>query len=266
LGPPFKIYNIWTIISRLNEIHDESDPDNDLPQIVHAYQTAESIKSRYINEDYSIKKINIKNLFSKNEWDLLPNNWKNKYNTTLQEYYNITDWSWFPLIGFIHDLGKVMILEEFGSLSQWSVVGDTFPVGKELSSNFVFYDKMYHKSNISLNKNIYNLNCGFDNVNMSWGHDEYMASFLERNNTKLPVEAIYIVRYHSFYSWHSPRNSKRGYIDLANTKDWKMLPLLKAFQKADLYSKTKTLPSTKEIKEEYSKLINKYFINNQLSW
>ena len=68
---------------------------------------------------------------------------------------------------------------------------------------------MYHKNNKSLNKNTYNNNCGFDKVLFSWGHDEYLASKLEINDTRLPKEAIYIIRYHSFYSWHSPRNEER---------------------------------------------------------
>ena len=43
---PSKKYNIWDIITQFNSIIDESDPDSDLPQIVHAYQTAESIKNK----------------------------------------------------------------------------------------------------------------------------------------------------------------------------------------------------------------------------
>ena len=42
---PFRIYNIWEIIQILEEIIDDSDPDNNLPQIVHSYQTAEEIKN-----------------------------------------------------------------------------------------------------------------------------------------------------------------------------------------------------------------------------
>jgi len=253
-----KEYNIWTLIEKLDSILDESDPDSDLPQIFHAYQTGESIKKKYLNQD-----TNIKNLFDQKEWNQLPDKYKNDYNITLKEFYKeIKDWKWFQLIGFIHDLGKVMILEEFGSLPQWSVVGDTFPVGQKLSSNYVFYNKNYHINNDSLLSNTYSNNCGFDQVDFSWGHDEYLASSLERSNTYLPKEAIYLVRYHSFYSWHNCSKSidcsKRGYIDLASDYDWKMLPLLKAFQKSDLYSKTHILPKIDEIKKEYNKLFNIY--------
>ena len=45
---------------------------------------------------------------------------KQKYPKYLHELYkNINDWGWFPLVGFIHDLGKILIKEEFGGLEQW---------------------------------------------------------------------------------------------------------------------------------------------------
>ena len=45
-----------------------------------------------------------------------------------------------------------------------------------------------------------------------------------------------------------------------------MLPLLKAFQKSDLYSKTKYEPTIENIKKKYNMLINKYFYNEELVW
>jgi len=248
-----KEYSIWELINMLDKIVDESDPDTDLPQIVHAYQTGESIKNR-IKMDFDIK-----SLFSTDEWNSLPDKYKYKYNVPFYEYYsNIKEWDWFPLIGFIHDLGKVLLLKEFGELPQWSVVGDTFPVGIPLSDNFVFFNKNYHKNNKSLQNNNHKITCGFDNINFSWGHDEFLASILERSSTELPTEAIYIIRYHSFYSWHTPRNGQRGYTAFASRNDWDMLPLLKLFQKADLYSKTRNIPEISKIKEEYEIVIKKY--------
>ena len=119
-------------------------------------------------------------------------------------------------------------------------------------------------NNESLLNNKYNDNCGFESVIMSWGHDEYLATILEKNNTNLPNEAIYIIRFHSFYSWHTPKN-KQGYQNLANNYDWYMLPLLKMFQKADLYSKTKIIPDEKMIKLEFENIFKKYKLDN-LIW
>ena len=252
--------NIWMIINALENIHDESDPDNDLPQIVHAYQTSKSAK-KFTSSDYQIK-----DLFSSQEWQNLPHKQQAEYqNQTLASFYQM-DLDWFPLLGFIHDLGKILLLPEFGQLPQWSVVGDTFPVGEPLCQNFVFYQKMYHVNNSSINGETqhYQNNCGFDKVNFSFGHDEFLANVLEKNNTRLPPEAIYIIRYHSFYSWHTPRNEIQGYTHLANELDWKMLPLLKAFQKSDLYSKTRNLPSNEEINSIFKKSFDKYFTSEEL--
>ena len=156
-----------------------------------------------------------------------------------------------------------MLLDNFGCLPQWSVVGDTFPLQKKLSSNFVFYDKLYHLKNKDIMKDSNNKK-GFENFHFSWGHDEFLAKTLEMNNTNLPEEAIYLIRYHSFYSWHSPRNNKRGYIDVASNYDWYMLPLLKAFQKSDLYSKNKEIPKIDKIKKSFNNSFENYFGSNDI--
>ena len=253
--------NIWDTIEKLNQIVDESDPDSDLPQIVHAYQTAISLENKGM-VDYKIS-----NLFTKKEWELLDPEIKKKYNCNILDFYNnITEWDWLPLIGFLHDLGKVLLLEEYGNLQQWAVVGDTFPVGQKLDKSYNFYNKNYHINNTSLIKNTYKENIGFQNILMSWGHDEYLASILEKNESKFPKEAIYIIRFHSFYSWHSPNNFDRGYKNLANDFDWYMLPLLKYFQKSDLYSKSRDIPDRKEIITRFSPIIEKYITGSNLFW
>ena len=254
-------YDLWDLLEKLNTIYDDSDPDTEASQIVHLYQTAESLKLRYFNDNKIKNDISIKNLFTKEEWENLPDEYKEKYNTTLDKFYKFDDWDWLILIGFIHDLGKIMLLENFGGLPQWSVVGDTFPICCNLDPNYVFYDKGYHLDNKDLNKNIYEIKCGFDKMYFSWGHDEYLASKLEVNKTNLPKEAIYLIRYHSFYSWHTPRDGNRGYTIFANEKDWEMLPLLKLLQKSDLYSKCNSVPNFDMIKNSYDILLNKY-INN----
>ena len=264
---PNKKINIWDTINNLNSIIDESDPDSDLPQIIHAYQTAESLNKKYLTSKNNLRDLPIYELFNKDEWDNLPNNIKINYEQNINSFYhNIHDWDWLPLIGFIHDLGKVLLLEDFNKLPQWSVVGDTFPLGQKLDSSYVFYDKNYHLENKDLLENTLKPNIGFENIYMSWGHDEYLANILEKNSTNFPPEAIYIIRFHSFYSWHSPRNGIRGYTQIANEKDWYMLPLLKLFQKSDLYSKTTNVPDTNTIKNKYDLLINKYFNDSNILW
>jgi len=275
LNSHFKIFNIWEVIKFLEEIVDESDPDNHLPQIVHFYQTAEEIKKifyeNYEQNNKQLKNKDIKDIFSKREWDNLPQNIKQLYSGNLHSFYKITDWSWLPIIGFIHDMGKIMMHPLFGGLPQWGVVGDTFPLGEKLDSNYPYFDKGYHLNNFSLTqRNYYENNCGFEGVHFSWSHDEYMASFLERNNILFPQEAIYLIRYHSFYSWHSPKNGVRGYQHLANEFDWKMLPLLKLFQKADLYSKDEGKLDIDTLliqtRKKYFPLLEEFFRGEYLFW
>ena len=266
---------IWEVIKLLETIIDESDPDTDESQLVHACQTTALIICKYFQYGSTMLKtdIDIKNLFTELEWHHLPLDVKKMYPKYLHELYSdIDDWGWFPITGFIHDLGKVLMIKEFGGLEQWSVVGDTFPVGCRFIHKNIFYHKKFHHNNPDYGKydtyGIYKSNCGFNKIHMSYGHDEYLASVLEINNTKLPKEAIYIIRFHSFYAWHSPKNSYlRGYSHLANDYDWKMLPLLKAFQKTDLYSKKNSnSDNIEQLKIIFNPLIEKYIGNKELVW
>lgn len=52
---------------------------------------------------------------------------------------------------------------------------------------------------------MYKPNCGITNLLMSWGHDEYLYHVLKHNKCTLPEKGLNIIRYHSFYPWHSGR-------------------------------------------------------------
>ena len=269
-----KQYKIKDVFPLLNKVKDSSDPDISLPQIIHGYQTAEAIKQELFDND-KLKTINIIDLFSKEEWFLLDDKYKNLYNTTLVKFYDyIKDWNWLILIGLIHDLGKILVLDEFGKFDEWFSVGDIYPLGCKFDSSNIFYDKNYHKlcsdySESEFNVNnidyygVYKKKCGFCNIEMTFSHDYYLSESLSKSNTNLPIEAIYIIRYHSFYSWHTPRNNIRGYIALADETDWNYLPLLKLFQKFDLYSKNDD-ESDNFNYVYYDKLIQKYIPNSIL--
>ena len=167
---------------------------------------------------------------------------------------------WLILTGFIHDLGKVLTL--FNE-PQWAVVGDTFPVGCAYSDKIVF--NAYFKDNPDNNNSlfqtqygIYTPHCGLDNVLMSWGHDEYLYTVVK---DYLPEEALYIIRYHSFYAAH-----KEGTYDyLMNDYDRTMLPWLKLFSQYDLYSKSSETINTAELMPYYQDLVNEFF-PEKLNW
>jgi inositol oxygenase len=217
--------NIFEVISLLDEIIDKSDPDLSKKQIVHALQAGEACRKARPEDD------------------------------------------WFHLIGFVHDLGKILTHPNMHNIPQWSVVGDTFPVGCAFSDKCVFpeYFKLnpdFGNQEFSSELGIYREKVGFDNLLMSFGHDEYLYQVLKNSKCLLPEEALYIVRFHSFYPWHR----SGGYAHLASDKDWELLSLLREFQKCDLYSKVDMELDVETFLPYYENLITKYFPNSLLEW
>jgi inositol oxygenase len=167
---------------------------------------------------------------------------------------------WMVLVGFIHDLGKCLCL--YGE-PQWGVVGDTFPVGCAWSEQIVFPE--YFKNNPDRNMpayqtkfGIYEPNCGLENVHMSFGHDGYIAEVMK---PYLPDEALYMLRFHSFYAWHR----HGAYTHLMNEKDRAMLEWVKKFNPYDLYSKGHAKPSLNELKPYYDDLFSE-FLPEKINW
>lgn len=133
---------------------------------------------------------------------------------------------------------------------QWAVVGDTFPVGCKWSENIVYRNETYHDNPDGNNPQyntkcgMYEEKCGIENLMMSWGHDvsllywkkitiissliitstrlqEYLYRVLKHNKCKLPKEAFQIIRYHSFYPWHTAGDYQHFEIESdENIKKW----------------------------------------------
>jgi inositol oxygenase len=163
---------------------------------------------------------------------------------------------WFVFTGFIHDLGKILCL--FGE-PQWAVVGDTFPVGCKFSDKIVYSE--FFKDNADYNDERYNTkfgvyepNCGLNNIHMSWGHDEYLYHVMK---DYLPEPALYIIRYHSFYSQHR----EEAYAHLMNEHDHEMFKWVKLFNPYDLYTKSPNTPDIQELLPYYQDLAKKYLPN-----
>lgn len=206
----------------LDNFIDVSDPDINLPNLHHLLQTAEAIRK-----------------------DGLPD--------------------WFQLVGLIHDLGKLIYLkgcDEDGTSSkeQWGIVGDTFVVGCPLPVNIVYsefnkYNKDFDRYDEESNKyGIYKKHCGLDNCYMSYGHDEYMYQVLKHNKTKLPEEALYIIRYHSLYPWHKYNE----YDILMDKKDRVYKKYVQEFNQYDLYSKENLEADVDKLMKYYEPIIEKY--------
>ncbi len=167
---------------------------------------------------------------------------------------------WFILAGLIHDLGKMLCL--WGE-PQWAVVGDTFPTGCRYSEKIVFHEFFADNPDcgnaaFQTPLGVYEEGCGLANVQLSWGHDEYIYHVAK---DYLPAEALYMLRYHSFYPWH--REGQYDY--LTSATDRAMLPWVQKFNHYDLYTKNHAKPNVKVLRPFYEELIAEFF-PTELRW
>lgn len=161
---------------------------------------------------------------------------------------------WFILTGLIHDLGKILCL--WGE-PQWAVVGDTFPVGCKFSDRIVFHEAFLDNPDSTNERyqsdlGIYSAHCGLDQVNLSWGHDEYLYHVVK---SYLPEPALNMIRYHSCY----PVHREGAYRFLMNEHDHKMMKWVNAFNQYDLYTKRDERMDVAGLRPFYQQLIDEYF-------
>lgn len=190
---------------------------------------------------------------------------------------------WMQLTGLIHDLGKLLFF--YDAEGQWDVVGDTFPVGCGFDKAIIYPDTFAEnpdsKDSIYSTKfGIYSEGCGLDNVMLSWGHDEYLY-WVVKEQSSLPAEALAMIRYHSFYPWHSG-GAYMEFMD-KDGHDEKMLEAVRAFNPYDLYSKSDDVPEIEVLKVRvfplprmatrligkqpyYLELIAEFFPNEVINW
>ena len=136
-----KKLSIWDALNLLDNFVDVSDPDIDLPNLQHLFQTAEAIRK-----------------------DGHP------------DWLQLTG-----LIHDLGKLIYIKGCDEDGTSvkEQWGIVGDTFIVGCKIPDTCVYSE--FNKYNIDasnkllVTKNgIYSPNCGLSECLCSFGHDEYL--------------------------------------------------------------------------------------------
>ncbi len=217
---------IWQALEKMDNIIDESDPDIDQSQLIHAFQTAESLRSKFPELDW----LHLVGLIH----DL------GKI-ISLPEYGNEPQWC--------------VVGDTFP-------VGCTFSE-KIIYHNFFENNPDYHDSRYNTKFGIYEMNCGLDNLLFSFGHDEYLYQVCKYNKCLIPKVGLDIIRYHSFYSWHKEHEyqhlmSKSDRITLGWLKIFSKHDLYT--------KDNQNLPNINNLKEYYQKLIDKYFPNSLLDW
>eukprot|EP00088_Acartia_fossae_P021421 TRINITY_DN2287_c0_g1_i5.p1 TRINITY_DN2287_c0_g1~~TRINITY_DN2287_c0_g1_i5.p1 ORF type:complete len:304 (+),score=69.80 TRINITY_DN2287_c0_g1_i5:25-912(+) len=214
---------IMEALDKLNSLVDESDPDFDLPNIVHAFQTAERIRADYPEDDW----FHLVGLIH----DL----------GKIMAFYSMPQWA------VVGDTFPV------GCLPQASVVYgmDSFKDNKDMQ------DSRYNTQ-----LGMYEKNCGMKNVIMSWGHDEYLYQVIknhcEKAGTQIPEGGMYAIRFHSFFPWHTGGD----YNYFMNDEDTDLMKWVMRLSQYDLYTKSTNIPDIEALKPYYQSLIDKYLPGN----
>lgn len=215
----------------LNHYVDSSDPDSELPNVVHALQTAEGIRAA-----------------GEPEWFQLIG--------LLHDMGKIM-FKW----GCQKD-GQ----EGSADGDQWALGGDTWVLGAAMPPSACFPEFNSLNPDMANPKlkskyGIYEPHCGIDALKFAFGHDEYMYQMLKFNSAKFPKQALDMVRLHSCYPWHTGGEYEHFMTDADHaTKRW----VLK-FNVYDLYTKAPEVLKIDELWPYYQKLIDK-FCPGKLCW
>lgn len=226
------IMNIIDAVKLLNTFVDKSDPDMNLPNMHHLFQTAEGMRKDNLDDWFQLVGL----LHDMGKIMFL---WGNDANGTSLN-------------------------------TQWGIVGDTYILGCRLRNTYTCpeFDQLCpDMSNSELNSEmgIYLPNCGINNCIFTWSHDEYLYDVLRYNQDignidSLPDIAYYIIRYHSLYPWHTYGE----YQQFECNDDIMIKKYVQLFNKYDLYTKTDEKLDTDNLFDYYTKLIYKYFPNGYL--
>lgn len=220
-------FKVEEVIEMLDQLVDDSDPDVDIPNSVHDFQTAERIRKVWPEHDWfhlvgllhDLGKVMA--LWGEPQWCVVGDT--------------------FP-VGCQHS-DKIV-----------------FP--HQLAANPDSKDERYNTEN-----GVYEPGCGLDNVHMAWGHDEYMYQVLKRNGCTIPEEGLAMIRYHSCYPWHDQGAYQHltNEYDETVTKQWvKEFNKFDLYSKGD---EQPTKEDCQRMWTEYYKpLCEKYGVAGKLSW
>lgn len=155
-------FTVEEIIEKLDALVDDSDPDVDIPNSVHDFQTAERIREQWPEHDW-FHLVGLLHDLGK-----------------VMALWGEPQWA---VVGDTFPVGCKF--------------SDKIVFPYQFKENPDAKDERYNTEN-----GIYEENCGLENLVMAWGHDEYMYQVLKRNGCTIPEEGLAMIRFHSFYPWH----------------------------------------------------------------
>ena len=216
--------SVRALFAVLSFFVDASDPDTELPNLVHMLQTAE--RARAAGEP---------------DWLVL---------TCLLHDIGKACF----IFGSAAD-GQ----EGTATGAQWALGGDTYVVGCALPAT-ALYAELNRLSpdaadaTLSSPLGIYAPGCGLDSLVFTWGHDEYVYLWALANGVTLPREALACLRFHSCYPLHEHGEYARFFA----AGDAERVAAVRRFQRYDLYSKGDSPPDIEALWPYYAALIDKY--------
>lgn len=232
-----RLMTIEEAFTELESYVDASDPDLDLPNLLHLLQTAEGIR-------------------------------RAGYPDWMQLTGLLHD---MGKIMFLWGKGEDGQDGYSPNGKQWALGGDTFVVGCQIPYDAVVFPEFndlnpdMHDNRYSTKCGIYKEKCGLDKLKFAWGHDEYMYRMLVANKTQLPPEGLDMIRYHSAY----PLHDKGAYKHLLLPKDEDRMNWIQLFNRFDLYTKDGSNDlriSIEELLPYYRGLLKKYGLDGKLKW
>uniref|UniRef100_A0A0N5B441 Inositol oxygenase n=1 Tax=Strongyloides papillosus TaxID=174720 RepID=A0A0N5B441_STREA len=161
--------NILECLELLNTLVDESDPDTDDANIIHAYQTAERLRKLYPDEPW----LHLTGLIH-----------------DLGKVMSVWGEVQYAVTGDTYPVG--------------CAPANSIVYGIESFKGNI--DLQNPKYNTKLG--MYKKNCGIENLLMCWSHDEYLYQVLVNHGCTLPIDCLYAIRFHSFYPYHTGNDYK----------------------------------------------------------
>jgi inositol oxygenase len=232
-----RIMTIEEAFKELENYVDSSDPDLDLPNLLHLLQTAEGIR-------------------------------QNGHPDWMQLTGLLHDMGKIMFLWGTGEDGQDGLRPDG---KQWALGGDTFVVGCKIPDEAVVFPQFnslnpdMQNPKYNTDHGLYEPHCGLDKLMFAWGHDEYMYRMLVANNSSIPQAGLDMVRYHSAYALHD----KNAYKHLLKPEDEKRLDWVRLFNRFDLYTKDGSndlRQSVDEIFPYYRGLLEKYGLGGKLKW